>query len=116
MRSSIARATPTTSWERPLASDNDIRKMIRNYKGDLKAFEDAKNSLGARMRELEQDYPDHYDNFVRWPATQVVANGLILCISKCMGVIEDLEGNLRKRNAPVLKLTEYHAEGEDDDV
>jgi len=91
--------------------------MLRNYRADLRAFEEAKNILGRRMTELEQDDPEHYDNFVKWPATQVVANGMILCISKCMGVIEDLENNLKQRNAPVFKLVPGGpGDDQDDDV
>lgn len=96
-----------------MATDKEIREMIRQYKADLKAFEEAKNALGTRLSDLEVSDPGHYDNFVKWPATQVVANGLIMCISKCMGLIEDLEENLRKRDAPVFTLVEA---GEDDDV
>lgn len=97
-----------------MVTADDIEVMLRRYKEDLAVFETAKNALGRRMADLEVSDPEHYDNFVKWPATQVVANGLILCISKCMGVIEDLEKHLTTRT--VVKLVEDEPGDEDDDV
>ena len=97
-----------------MVTDADIRAMIRKYRRDLLVFQQAKATIQQRVLELESD-SDHYDLFMNWAGTQVVTNGLVMCISRLMGMIEDLENNLKSRNAPVFSLVGDHS-GEDDDV
>jgi hypothetical protein len=98
-----------------LVTDSDIREMIRKYRRDLLAFQQAKATIQRRTLELESD-AEHHDMFVNWAATQVVVNGLVMCISRLMGMIEDLENNLKSRNAPVFSLVGDHAGDDNDDV
>ena len=61
---------------------------LRETQEDRKAFAKALDAVSARLRDLE-DNPARYEMLRQWPATQVVLNGLVLCVTKCEGIIEE---------------------------
>lgn len=91
-------------------SDDEIRELIDQHRRDLRAFSRAKQVLTKHMQELEAGEPEIYDRFVNWAGTQAAMNVLIMCTTRLTGVIEDLYGNLEKREATVLKLVEKQDE------
>lgn len=84
-------------------TDDAIKGLIRAYASDLQAFSAAKAALRYRAEELEGN--PHYDEFVTWAGTQAALNVLIMCESRCRGLIEDLQNNI-KSNGTVVRLVQ----------
>lgn len=85
-------------------TDEEIRGLIGQHRGDLEVFSKAKVLIQARMSELEDD-PEAHDRFTGWAGTQAAMNVLIMCTVQLRGVVEDLYENL-ERGATVIKLVE----------
>lgn len=78
--------------------------VIRRHERDLEAFSRAHQILAEHAESLESE-PEVHHRFISWSATQIVFHGLILCMAKTRGLIEDLRNNLERKNN-VVSLTE----------
>jgi hypothetical protein len=84
-------------------SDPEIIELIKRYERDLDAFSRARQVIVDHAISLESE-PEVHRMFIGWSATQIVLHGLVLCISRTQGLIEDLRKNLERHN--VVNLME----------
>lgn len=88
-----------------------LEEQIREVGRDLYAFSEARDTLQRRLLEL--DGTPRYDFLHEWAGFQAVMNTLIMAITRCEGLVEDLKMNLEKLppDAPQLKLVRGAGDG-----
>lgn len=67
---------------------DEIITEMRELDQDLLAFKKARDILGLRLLELENN-PERHSMMADWPVFKVVDNSLIVAIVKCEGLLED---------------------------
>lgn len=84
---------------------DDIIMEVREIEKDLLAFQQARDCVHNRLREMESN-PERHTMMTDWPAFHVIDNGLIMAIVRCEGLLEDYRKLLEQEELPdnVLKL------------
>jgi hypothetical protein len=92
-------------------SRKELLEKIQEVEKDRRAFADASSRIHERINEIEGT--PHAEFLHEWAGTQAALNVLIMVITRCEGVIEDMKANLDKlpEDRPSLKLVE----GKDDE-
>ncbi len=87
-----------------MTRDSIIDEM-QEIQADLSAFQQARDVIHARLREMEGN-PERHTMMIDWPAFSVVDNGLIMAVVRCEGLLEDYQKLLDQEEFPdnVLRL------------
>lgn len=91
----------------------DVLKEMTEVRKDLDAFKTAYDAVNGRKRERADQGNEDLLNFADWPGTIATMNVLIMCITRCEGILEDLERNLERLPhglAPVENNHEHKSE------
>jgi len=66
----------------------DVEHLLEDTAKDLNAFSTAFDTIHLRLREREQE--GTVEDFADWPGTKATLNVLIMCRTRCEGLMEDL--------------------------
>jgi hypothetical protein len=61
---------------------------------DLQAFDKAFDAINERVLERQEAGTADLLHFAEWPGTVAALNVLIMCRTRCEGILEDLRNNL----------------------
>ena len=66
----------------------DVEQLLEDTGKDLTAFSKAFDAIQDRLRERTKE--GTVEDFADWPGTKATLNVLVMCRTRCEGLIEDL--------------------------